>query len=179
MLIAIDGIDGCGKSTQVKLLADYYKDKCIVYKSPTPEFKEFIAKHLHDPITTYILFCANHAELSAKIKEEKKIVIVDRWILSTLCYQGLSIFPNDVLRFADGRHICTCDYYFVLDVPWEVGLERRKNRDDDEFEIEYDLQQVAQAFKFASNVTHIDGTLPAVEIHNIIVKILEEGHNGS
>ncbi len=102
MLISFEGIDGCGKSTQIKLLKDYFNKKGIkfsVFREPGgTEISEKIRNLLlhetedMDPTTELLLFSAARSQLVAEeIKPRLKngeIVILDRFFDSTTAYQG-------------------------------------------------------------------------------------------
>ena len=102
MLISFEGIDGCGKSTQIKLLKDYFKKKGVkfsVFREPGgTEISEKIRNLLlhetddMDPTTELLLFSAARSQLVAEeiIPRLKKgeIVILDRFFDSTTAYQG-------------------------------------------------------------------------------------------
>lgn len=101
MFVCIEGIDGAGKSTQSRLLVDALNDAGHVAElvwdpGTTPlgkSIRELILTR-NDPITPYaqmLLFSSARAELSAHIRDSLiagKVVVCDRWILSTLVYQG-------------------------------------------------------------------------------------------
>lgn len=102
MLITFEGIEGSGKSTQVKLLQSFLKKKkvnFIVLREPGgTTVSEKIRKILLDPEidieieTELFLFLASRAELVKKViikaLDEKKVVICDRFIDSTIAYQS-------------------------------------------------------------------------------------------
>ena len=104
MFISIEGVDGSGKSTQIDLLKINIEKigyKCVVFKEPgTTLVGSKIRKILKDykqvgeltTITELFLFAASWSELvDKKIKpnltKDKTVIIVDRYIDSTLAYQ--------------------------------------------------------------------------------------------
>jgi dTMP kinase len=102
MLISFEGIEGSGKSTQIKLLENYLKKQkkeFIVIREPggTPvseKIREILldSEHKMDNLTELFLFLGSRAELVKKViipaLKKKRIVICDRFIDSTLAYQG-------------------------------------------------------------------------------------------
>ncbi|MBI5183082.1 MAG: dTMP kinase, partial [Nitrospinae bacterium] len=102
MLIAIEGIDGVGKTTQSRLLEGYLKDKgynVICMSEPTNgkwgrKIREMIkvGRDNTSPEEELYLFTEDRKEdvymniLPAL--EEKKIVIMDRYYISSIAYQG-------------------------------------------------------------------------------------------
>ncbi len=100
MFIALEGIDGCGKTTQTDMLGEWLLAQgreVHVARDPgtTPAGKQIREILLHkdvtlQPITQMLLFSAARSELAHQIKQWLDAggdVIVDRWYLSTLVYQ--------------------------------------------------------------------------------------------
>jgi len=120
--IVLDGPDGCGKSLQVKLLAEYLKKnklKVSCFRDPgSTATGEKIRKILLDPANhigdraELLLYMASRAQLwqecIAPALKKKNCVLLDRWLSSTCAYQG----------FAGGLGIAK-----VLDIA-EHSLER-------------------------------------------------------
>ena len=103
LFITFEGLDGSGKTTQIKLLNNYLKSKCFdVVTTIEPggtEIGQKIRKILLDkgnldisPKAETFLFLASRAELVSKIivpaLMEGKIVLCDRFFDSTVVYQG-------------------------------------------------------------------------------------------
>ena len=144
------GIGGCGKSTQIRRLADRLEDidhREVVTREPGGTVIGEDIRHLlmHAdssknifPETELLLFAASRAQLVREIivpaEEEGKIVLCDRFLDSTTVYQGVARQIADdpitqINSFAVGGVIP--DLTVVLDVPAEVGLERIKHRVSD------------------------------------------------
>ena len=102
MLISFEGIDGSGKSTQIKLLREYLESKqqqVCVYREPggvtiSEQIRELLLnQHMKIHATTEtLLFSAARAQLVAEKVipdlKEGKTVILDRFYDSTTAYQG-------------------------------------------------------------------------------------------
>lgn len=102
MLITFEGIEGSGKSTQIQLLASFLKKtnkNFIIVREPGgTTVSEQIRKILLSPSihleneTELFLFLASRSELVKKVilpaLNEKKIVLCDRFIDSTIAYQS-------------------------------------------------------------------------------------------
>lgn len=104
-LFVIEGVDGSGKSTQLKLLSEYLISKgynCEFLHFPrtdSPYFGELIARFLRgefgshnevDPYLVAILYAGDRRDASDKIRgwlEKKKIVLLDRYTYSNIAYQ--------------------------------------------------------------------------------------------
>lgn len=103
--IAIEGLDGSGKSSQLDLLIDYYKNIGLELEYlhfPTTKseiFGELISRFLSgdfgsiddvNPYLVSLLFAGDRYNLSNKINEwisQKKIVITDRYVFSNIAFQ--------------------------------------------------------------------------------------------
>lgn len=147
LFIAFEGIDGSGKSTQVKMLANILdkdgKDVMITREPGGTRIGAQLRKLLLDAENKEMVFRAEallYAADRAQHVEEKilpalqkgKIVICDRYTDSTIAYQGGG-------RGMDGEilvslnEIATAGLYadlvLILDVSPEIGLRRVKAND--------------------------------------------------
>ena len=107
--IVIEGLDGSGKSTQVKKLCNYYRQQDVslefMHFPDTDEayFGKLISRFLRgelgsiEDVDTWIvamLFAGNRWSASNKIGQwlnEKKMVIVDRYVFSNIAYQAAKL----------------------------------------------------------------------------------------
>jgi len=189
MLIAFEGIDGSGKTTQAKKLYQYLVAKGIpasLYREPGgtklgEKLREIIITEEMDERTELFLFEASRSRLITekviKDLEKGKIVILDRFTLSTLAYQGygkgidLEVI-NEFNRFAT-RGI-EPDLIVLIDVPVEVAIKRLKNRN--RFEGKEFLERVRRGFleiaKDKKNVVIIDGTKEENTVFEDVLKRL-------
>ncbi len=143
MFISFEGIDFCGKSTQIKLLEEHFiaeGKKVLVIREPGgTEISEKIRDVLLDKKnskmfmeTEFLLFSASRAQLvREKIRpslEEGFYVISDRFHDSSTAYQGYGRgIPVDVIlnihKLAVGSTVP--DITFFIDIPVEVAHERK------------------------------------------------------
>ncbi|MGD0755537.1 MAG: dTMP kinase [Bacteroidales bacterium] len=104
-LFVIEGVDGAGKSTQIKLLRDFFSNKgykCEYLHFPrteAPYFGELIARFLRgefgslndvDPYLVAMLYAGDRKDASWLISNwlsEDKIVLLDRYTYSNIAYQ--------------------------------------------------------------------------------------------
>lgn len=104
-LLVIEGVDGAGKSTQIKMLRDFFSGKgynCEYMHFPrtdTPYFGELIARFLRgefgslsevDPYLVAMLYAGDRKDASDIIRnwlKEGKIVLLDRYTYSNIAYQ--------------------------------------------------------------------------------------------
>lgn len=102
LFITFEGPDGCGKTSIINLIKEYYKDneKIIFTREPggtkiSEKIREIILSNDNDnmsPRTEALLYSASRAqhidELVKPNLEKGNIVISDRFVLSSLAYQG-------------------------------------------------------------------------------------------
>jgi dTMP kinase len=148
--ITFEGGEGAGKSTQIKALADFLSAKGIALLttrepggSPgAEEIRQLLVTGATDrwhPLTEALLhFAARKEHLEKTVLpalDAGKWVLCDRFADSTLAYQGyghrLGKEPIEALY-----RTCVGDFQpdltLILDLPFEVGLERAGGRGDDE-----------------------------------------------
>ena len=105
MFIVLEGLDGAGKSTQIKLLRQLFASRGIESeyvhfpRFDSPVFGELIARFLRgelgsvesvDPYIVALLFAGDRADMAPQIRAwqaEGKVVIVDRYVYSNIGYQ--------------------------------------------------------------------------------------------
>ena len=116
-LFVIEGVDGAGKSTQIKLLNDFFSKKgynCEYLHFPrtdAPYFGELIARFLRgefgslnevDPYLVAMLYAGDRKDSSELISgwlNEGRIVLLDRYTYSNIAYQCAKLEnPADQLR---------------------------------------------------------------------------------
>jgi dTMP kinase len=154
LFITFEGGEGCGKSTQSRALQrrlDKLAIPVILIREPggTPlgERVRSILKHATathiSALSELILFNASRSQLVSDIIKpalaEGKIVLCDRFTDSTLAYQsygrGLDLsLVKEINRIA--AQGLQPDLTFLLDVPPETGLARKKGSAHDRFEKE-------------------------------------------
>lgn len=111
--VVIEGLDGSGKSTQLKLLREHLEKEGISYKYlHFPRLEEgvygaLIARFLRgemglndqvDPYLVALIFAGDRAEASSMIRswmEEGNLVIVDRYVYSNIAFQCAKISGDD------------------------------------------------------------------------------------
>ena len=190
MFITLEGIDRSGKTTQARMLADALGPDVVLVREPggTPE-SERIRELVKDPalrlspLTETLLFGAARAELIEQVVrpalEAGKVVVCDRYIDSTVAYQGgargLGIEVVEQLNdwIAGGLWP---DVTFLLEIgPAAAGGragDRRPDRIEDEGE---HLQRAVAAAYEQLAVRHperfvrIDATRPVDDVHAEIV----------
>jgi dTMP kinase len=141
--ITFEGSEGCGKSTQSKLLYRYLKRKgfSVVYlREPGgTKISEKIRKILLDPknhitpLSETLLYMASRAEVVRKVIQpallKGKIVICDRFLDSTITYQGYGLGVDiGFIKMVGESVSCRIKPHLtiLLDLPIQEGLKHRR-----------------------------------------------------
>jgi dTMP kinase len=147
LFLSLDGVDGAGKTTQGRLLADWLRQKghtVVECRDPGGTavgtvIRDLLLGHRHplDLRCEALLFMASRAQLIAEVIAPAlaagHTVVADRFLLANVVYQGHAggLDPQrlwEVGRFAaDGLEP---DLTLVLDLPLEVAQTRRKAEAD-------------------------------------------------
>ncbi len=174
LFISFEGIDGCGKSTQIDLLAKYFtKQKKAIVKTEEPggtngsnEIRKILLKENNykwSVETETLLFMAARSDHVEKVikpaLENNKIVICDRFIDSTIVYQGMR--SNKAKKFSltfSELIAINPDITFLIDMSPEVALTRALNRatDEDRFE-KYGIEFQHQLRRNFLDIAHKNG----------------------
>ncbi len=198
MFISFEGIDGCGKSTQLKNVADYLTElgmKVMTIREPGGNrLSESIREILLDktyklsPVTELLLFEAARAHLVETVImpaiQEGFIVLSDRFYDSTTAYQGFGrgLDMDDVIHCnAIATEGLKPDITFYLDVSLEVAAKRSGSREKDRIELAGNsfYERVRIGFQELAKmepqrIIQIDATHSREETFDTIIKILRE-----
>ena len=203
MFISFEGNEGTGKSTQLHAVKEALENKgfkIVTVREPgaTP-VGEAIRKIFKSPpekteltgwCEAFLISAARHQLVNDVIEPELKknsIVVADRYIDSTLVYQGIA--KN--LPFEEIKNICQIathgrmpDMTFLFHAPIEIIKERIQSRLNLEKKPEADrfdnadletIENLSQAFDkvakmFPGRITKIDSTQPADSITKLVVE---------
>lgn len=185
-LIAIEGIDGAGKSTQANLVQSVLQSrrlKVMQTKEPTTgQWGQMLRDSaatgrlsLEEEINVFIKDRKEHVETKIiPALEDGWIVIVDRYYFSNMAYQGSrGMAPEEIMRLNES-FAPEPDLLVLIDVDPKVGLERIRTRGDraNHFEDSSTLTKAREIFlgiqkpyKF-----EIDGRAHPDDIRNLIVR---------
>ncbi len=150
LFITLEGGEGSGKSTQIKLLKEwfesYFPDKEIICtREPGGTEQAELIRNLlvtgdsnkFSPQTEALLMVAARTEHVQKVivpaLEREAVILCDRFSDSTLVYQGLAhdISVEELVQLhLFGFDDIQPDITFLLDVPTELGLRRARSRQD-------------------------------------------------
>lgn len=146
LFIVMEGPDGSGKTTQINLLKEYLEEagyECLITREPGgtvigEEVRQLILNPEHkemSPVTEMLLYAASRAQLVHEVigpaLEAGKIVISDRFVDSSIVYQGiarkLGISTVSAVN-APGIGIYRPDGIFFIDLSEAEGLRRKKEQ---------------------------------------------------
>lgn len=146
LFIVMEGPDGSGKTTQINLLKEYLEEagyECLITREPGgtvigEEIRQLILNPEHkemSPVTEMLLYAASRAQLVHEVigpaLEEGKIVISDRFVDSSIVYQGIARklgIPTVSAVNAPGIGIYRPDGIFFIDLSEAEGLRRKKEQ---------------------------------------------------
>jgi dTMP kinase len=200
MFITFEGLDFCGKSTQIKLLQQYLENKgyqvSLIREPGGVKISEKIRNIILDRNnsemffeTELLLFSASRAqlvreEILPKLKDGC-MVLSDRFHDSSIAYQGFgrglnTQFVTDLQKFAIGKAIP--DVTFFIDIPVEEVFKRKStvdNKDLDRIEVSRKdfYEHVRKGYKKIAEIEErfvtIDGLMPIENVHDEIKTIIE------
>lgn len=197
--ISFEGIEGSGKSTQAKLLADHLRGKghdVITTFEPGgtmigAKIRELLLEPVNHmgPLTELLLYYASRAQHVREVIYpailKNTVVITDRFTDSTIAYQGYArgvdmsiITALDEIVVPDMKPYLT----FLLDLEVEEGLRRNRHaQKEDRFEletVEFHTRVRKGFLQIASEdserVKVVDASRSAEEVSGEIIKIVEE-----
>ncbi|MDD3717506.1 MAG: dTMP kinase [Actinomycetota bacterium] len=197
LFITFEGVEGSGKTTQINMLhAHLLRMNVDVVATQEPggtrigeEIRRIILdpsfKEIH-PMTETILYAADRAqhvyEVIKPALDAGKVVICDRFVDSTLAYQGVArrIGMEGVQNLNEW---ITDDLYpdltFLLEVPYRVGLKRVQERkaafDRLEGEASSFHEQVQEAYRtlakfFPLRIKVLNGEDKPENIHHAVMQ---------
>ena len=199
LFISFEGIDGCGKSTQIELLRSHLESigqKVVTTREPggtaLAEMVRNYLLHSDQPLAAsaeLLLFGAARAqhvaEVIAPALERGDIVLCDRYTDSTRAYQGSGLgldinFINRMNDFATGE--VQPNLTFLLDIEPALGAQRLRDLSSGdriearglEFAHRVRLAFLAMARAEPNRIVVLDGTAPAKIVHQHVFELLQE-----
>ena len=198
--ISFEGIDGCGKSTQAKILSTKLTDcgnKVLLTREPggsegAEEIRNLLLKGNPDrwsAETELLLFTAarrDHLERTIlPALESGTTVICDRFSDSTRVYQGVTRgdLRDLVDKLDDAMITRQPDITILIDLDPNIGLTRALERSNTEarfedfgLEMQIKLREgfLSLANEFPKRIMVIDGNRSEAEVAQTIIKLLDE-----
>ena len=193
MFVAFEGIDGAGKTTQARMLYERLKSEgAKVEQVADPGTTQIgtairqILLHNDAPISSHaqmLLFSAARAELANYIRDrlaENCTVICDRWLLSTLVYQGVinEIHDDFILNVFHQTSNLVPDLCFLLDMPSDMSSQRTgPGRDRYERVTAATRSTMRRAYikhigkpEAGKRTAILDALLPTEDVHNLVYR---------
>jgi dTMP kinase len=191
ILITIEGIDGVGKTTQAKMLAEYLVERgydVVQLREPTDGYWGKKIKNLSkhgrtaSPEEECQWFLNDRTEdVEKNIKpalNAGKVVILDRYYYSTMAYQGALELDVEKIREENEKFAPRPDLVIILDAPPKIGLERitegRKEQLNYFEDLEYQekVREIFLSMKEMDNVRIVDAGKELDEVQEEIRRIV-------
>jgi dTMP kinase len=191
--MCIEGLDGCGKTTQAKLLVKRLRKKgfnAVYTAEPSEgEIGNFIKEYCLNcekrvsSIVEALLFAADRFEHVTKevipALNEGKLAVSDRYVYSSLAYQGAAGLDLEWIKKIN-KHAIRPDLAIFIDVEPETVIQRLKPKKSvmENLETQRKVREVYMKFVRKGELVKIDGNKPknevADEIFAFALKFLEK-----
>jgi dTMP kinase len=192
VFVSLEGIDGSGKSTQARLLAEALGPDTLLVREPggtqaAERIRELLADAALElePMAELLLFCAARADLTRRVirpaLERGGTVVADRFADSSVAYQGAArgLETELVSRLSEAATGGLApELTLLIRIDPETAVKR--SRGGERFEAEgLDLQRaVADAYERIAatdpeRVVAIDGNGSVEEVHARIMEVVQ------
>jgi dTMP kinase len=191
ILVAVEGIDGAGKTTQVEMLARALRAvglDPILSKEPTNgQWGQKIRDSamngrlsLEEELHAFINDRREHVQGTIQpALDEGKVVILDRYFYSTIAYQGSRGANVPALQAEMETMFPTPDRVFLLDLDPTLAIHRifhSRKEAPNEFERVESLVRVRDVFNSLKGpITRVDGGMSIASVHQEVMKAFIEG----
>jgi dTMP kinase len=188
IFLVIEGLDGSGKTTQASLLAHKLSQSYKVLLTAEPsrgKIGSFIREGCLYEQTRLpteaeaLLFAADRIEhMQKELKpalDEGKLVICDRYVYSSLAYQGSAGLSLDWIKTINARALQP-DFSFFIDVPPEKVIERlqRKKSVMETLETQQKVREAYMKYVNKGELIRIDGDTDKVVVAQRLYAKVEE-----
>jgi len=178
VFICIEGLDGCGKTTQTKLLVRRLRRSCDAIYTAEPsggDIGRFIKKHcLHGDkrgsgVVEALLFAADrsdHVENTVLPALKKgQIVVSDRYVYSSLAYQGATGLELEWIEKIN-EHAVRPDLAIFIDVEPETVVQRLKPKKSvmENLETQRKVREVYVKFVEKGELVRVNGNKSKSEV---------------
>jgi dTMP kinase len=187
VFICIEGLDGCGKSTQAKLLVRRLRrtyDAMYTAEPSRGKIGRFIKKHcLHGEkrcsgVVEALLFAADrleHVETTVlPCLQQGKIVVSDRYIYSSLAYQGATGLDLEWIEKIN-EHVIRPDLAVFIDVEPEAVVQRLKPKKSvmEDLETQRKVREVYVSFVDRGELVRVNGNKSKEEVAGDIAAVVQ------
>lgn len=188
VFVCIEGLDGCGKTTQAKLLVGGLKrDYDAVYTAEPSKGKigEFIKKHyLHTDkrgliVVEALLFAADRFEhLKSEVLprlDEGKVVVSDRYVYSSLAYQGAAGLDLKWIEQIN-EHAIRPGLALFVDVEPEIVIRRLKRKKSvmESLENQRKVRKIYLEFVEKGELVSVDGNRSKRKVADDIAGVVSD-----
>ena len=187
LFICVEGLDGCGKTTQTKLLVRKLRkmgwDAVYTAEPSRGKIGKFIQKYCllgekrTFPIVEALLFAADRFEHVERevipALNEGKIVVSDRYFYSSLAYQGATGLDLKWIEMIN-EHAIRPDLAIFVDVEPEAVIKRLKHKKSvmENLETQRKVREVYVKFVEKGELVRIDGNKSTKEVADDVLKIV-------
>lgn len=202
LVISFDGLDGCGKTTQIQKLKEYLDKERITFNvvrlAESIEDNEWFLRDLNNKQDTNLETCiyflnqlyrfSNLIQSDLAYNKEFQVYILDRWIYSTYIYHGINFKLKDLVNSV-AKDILVPDIQFLINISYTTAIERLRNRGKDDLAILSTNPKLLQAsannsastasdrFAYINSLIEINGDESEDKIHNQLIEIIKEKNN--
>jgi dTMP kinase len=193
VFICIEGLDGCGKTTQAKMLVRRLRKSCDAIYTAEPsrgKIGRFIKKHcLHGDkrssgIVEALLFAADRSEhvenTVLPALKKGQIVVSDRYVYSSLAYQGATGLDLGWIKRIN-EYAIRPDLAIFIDVEPETVVQRLKPKKSvmETLETQRKVREVYVGFAEDGELTRVDGNRSkkqvAADIAAVVKSFVKKG----
>ena len=200
IFISIEGPDGSGKSTQIENMKAFFSEKKIDVLFTREPGGTAIGERIReiildksctemDYMTEAMLYAASRAQVIKPALAEGKVIVCDRFVDSSIAYQGYGRKLGDAVRIINNYAVdgCMPDVTFLLKVDPNVGKGRITGRAEKEDRLDAEKtafhEDVYQGYlqleqEHPERIVGIDASGSIEEIKAEICRKLEEVLNG-
>lgn len=186
--VCIEGLDGCGKTTQAKILAGRLEETYRAFYTAEPSdgkigsfIKQYClnAQRRLSSIVEALLFAADRFEHVENVVlpgiNEGRLVISDRYVYSSLAYQGAAGLDLAWIEKIN-EHAIRPDLAVFIDVSPEAVVERLKHRRSvmENLETQRTVRQVYLSFVKEGGLVMIDGNASKQKVADDILRLVLE-----
>jgi dTMP kinase len=176
--ICIEGLDGCGKTTQAKLLVKrLLKSHNAVYTAEPSRGKigAFIRKSCLygekrlSSVAEALLFAADRVEHVENevlpALKQGRLVVSDRYVYSSLAYQGAAVLSLEWIEKIN-EHALRPDFAVFIDVDPKIVMQRLKPNKSvmENLETQRKVREVYLKYVAKGELVRIDGDKPKEEV---------------
>jgi dTMP kinase len=192
--ICVEGLDGSGKTTQARLLVKKLNKTCHAVYTAEPSvghIGDLIKKRYLQVekrcsvVVEALLFAADRVEHLTKevlpALDEGKTVVSDRYVFSSLAYQGAAGLDLDWIEKVNAQAVCP-DLAIFVDVDPETVVRRLKKKKSVMENLQTQLRVRAVYLKYVERgkLVRIDGNKSkregARDLFNLVKEFLAKAH---